>query len=160
MIEIDWTKTFEILIPIVAVLLAGLIALYQMRQNVKLGAKLKWKEEFRNRVIEFTNVAMLLYNKAIWVDKEPIDDKGYNTANEYIEILYKLHTIYYSISIMLDRKDLRTEVLYENYRLIVDKSHNEATDLEQKVENEDFVEDFYDIAKEIYDDSKYINSLV
>lgn len=58
--ELDWNKVFELLIPIVLVFLAGIIALYQMRQNVKLQANLKWKEEFRQKVSIYINALLKL----------------------------------------------------------------------------------------------------
>ncbi len=156
--DITWLDVFKMLVPITVVIIAGFLALLRMRENVRLDAKLKWKEEFRNRIIEFTNTAMNLEDKAFWLDVNN-EENNVKESKIYIDVSHKLHTIYFAIEMMLDLEDFRTEVLRANYRLIIDQAYEEVSKI-GKEEKENNIDEFYETAKEIYDDSKYINYLV
>ncbi len=158
--DITWLDVFKMLIPITVVIIAGFLALLRMRENVRLDAKLKWKEEFRDKIVEFTNIAMNLEDKALWLD---VNDEVNNVkeAHTYININQKLHTIYFAIEMMLDIGDIRTEALRANYRFIVDQAYEEASGTNKdEGGKENIIDEFYETAKEIYDDNKYINYLV
>ncbi|MEC3906436.1 hypothetical protein VOI54_05365 [Tamlana sp. 2201CG12-4] len=157
-----WLDVFKILIPIVTVLLAGFFALHRMKQNVKLEARLKWKEEFRNRIVDFMHTESLLNNKAIFYDLEKEHDGNHEKTDEYLEITYKLHSIYYSIDMMLDFNDLRAEALNESYKSILDDINRQVESKPRPTneEDEDYLGNFYEWAKQIYNDDKYIDSVL
>lgn len=159
--NITWLDILKMLVPITVVIIAGWLALLRMRENVRLDAKLKWKEEFRNRIVEFVKISMQLGDKIIWMEEsDDISEK--DGAKEYININQNLHTIYYAIEMMLDLDDIRTEVLRAIYRVIIESAYNEVIS-PVEIDNEEInnsIEEFYEIAKEIYDDDRYISSLV
>ena len=99
----------------------------------------------------------MLDNKAFWFD---VEEGDLEMTNEYMSVSDKLHNHYYSIEMMLNLNDLRTEMLHENYMLLTDKAYFKAKSFKKKKKVNHFIDDFYQIAKKIYDDNKYIDTLI
>lgn len=116
--EIDWNKVFEYLIPIIVVFIAGLIALYRMRENVKLDEKNHRKEELRKAIKEtnknITRLLMLLAKERVLTG----DDLINFYTNELAGLVAEIESSIYDLRIIMNKdNDSRNSALLELNKL-------------------------------------------
>ncbi|WP_298896891.1 hypothetical protein [uncultured Psychroserpens sp.] len=147
-----WIEISKIAFALIGIFLTARFALRRMKENIRLTANLKWKEDFRLRLVEFLNTSLLLSNKAISVGFESEGNPD-SEFDEFIEMIHKLHTNYYALEMMLDLKDERTNDLTKIYRSMIDNfmDVSEGKEVEEN-EEEALDSEFYIVAKEIYDE--------
>lgn len=150
----EWNKLIEYFEPVITVIIAGIIAIYQMRQNIKLNAKLKWKQEFRDKLNGFLNCSKNLYHSSIVAkfDKDEISETK-NLLNKIAEF----DASFFSLDIMLYENDDRVKKLVD-YR---DKIRQKAL-LESKSDDDgkDYLRYFYYQAKDLYNDNVYVSKII
>lgn len=145
---LDWVKIIETIIPIVTVLAAGLIALYQMRLNIKLQAKVKLKEEFRSVVKDVNrqfNKLTVLFGMYDITTK----DKFNLIKPKVEECVINIETLSYDLGILMKKKDeIRNQILD-----MLDDSADIYFDFKKNKEDdkEEFLNHLNSLFKEYYD---------
>ena len=146
-------QIFDYIIPIFTVLLAGLIAIYQMRQNIKLNAKLKFKEEFREKLNKFISEAKNLSHSSILLE---LDNQNIDRAKYLFDNLSEFEASFFALDLLLKRnEDKRVIELINLKNKIKDFAFGKKEKMSHKDSNSN-LRDFYYKAKEIYNDDKFI----
>lgn len=143
-------------IPILTAVIAGFIAIYQMRINIRLNAKLKWKDEFRQRLNKFIIDAKDISHSIMILR---IDDKNMDVAKKVFDKIREFDASFFALDLLLNEKDKRVDELI-SYR---DKIREEALSFEKSKtvkKNEDYVRYFYYKAKDLYNDDKFISKSI
>lgn len=153
----EWGKVIEWLVPIVTASLAGLLAIYKMRQNIRFNAKLKWKEEFRSKLNTFINICNKISTKAILAEKNSENEIFKKDAVDFIDKIEEFDAAFYSLDLLMYEYDSRVKELTE----LRDEIRLEAFDVINGImETQNFTQDlilnFYYKAKDLYNDDKYI----
>ena len=156
MSNIDWIKVLEFIMPVVLLLVGGFLAVDKMKRNIKLEAKLKWKEEFRNKVINFINESLDLHNKSIFLKVSSEEKHDPKVASCFVDISQKFDSAFYAIDLMLKTENDSTHFLAVKYRKIKDEAFEEFEN-ESGSTQSDTIDEFYQLAKEIYNNEDYIN---
>ena len=104
MSEIDWNKMIEFTVPILVAVIGALVAIYNVRQNIKLSHKLKKKEELREIFVELVmslkKIAEITKIALQGSDRDEILKVGLQSKETSEEILNKilLLSLYYDDS--------------------------------------------------------------
>ncbi|NVK53076.1 MAG: hypothetical protein HWD85_09090 [Flavobacteriaceae bacterium] len=156
MSDVDWIKIFEFIMPVILLLIGGFLAVDKMKRNIKLEAKLKWKEEFRRKVVDFVRESMELHNKSIFLKVNSEEKSSPEVASRFVDISQKFDSAFYAIDLMLKKENDNTHFLAVKYREIKDEVFEEFEN-ESGSTQSDTINEFYELAKEIYNDEAYIN---
>ncbi len=161
MSNIDSIKGLEFIMPVILLLLGSLLTVHRMKKNIKLGAKLKWKEEFRNKTIDFIRESMELHNKSVFLNLTPSDndlEKNKVTGN-FVDISQKFDAAFYAIDLMIKDENDDTRFLIIKYREIKDEAFNEFEN-ESGSTDSSTINEFYQLAKSIYNNEDYLNKII
>ena len=161
MSSIDWIKVLEFIMPVALLLLGSLLTVHRMKKNIKLGAKLKWKEEFRNKIIIFIRESMELHNKSVFYNLTPSDnDLDENKiTGDFVDISQKFDAAFYDIDLMIKDENDDIRFLKAKYREIKDEAFNEFENESGSTES-NTINEFYQSAKSIYNNEDYLNKII
>lgn len=113
-----WFKLFSITIlkaffTVFLALMGGVIALYQVKANVISSARIKWIEEFKKDVSEYTATThAVIFSYIEYIDAEDTDrKKAYH--KKYMEEVTKSVAIRNRILMNLNRKEQYYERIYQ-----------------------------------------------
>ncbi len=156
--NIDWIKVLEFMMPVILLFIGGFLTVNKIKINIKLEARLKWKEEFRNKVIDFINVSSELHNKSVFLKINSKDEHN-NLASNFVDISKKLDIAFYAIDLMLKDENENTHFLTVKYREIKEQAYEEFNE-DSGSTNSNMIDEFYELAKEIYNDDKYLKRII
>ena len=152
--KITWLDVIKISIPVLAVILAGVFALFNLRHSIRLQARNKWKEDFRLHVSDYLETYMNTLFNTTKMKAEMIGGCNFDTATKLSLSMSQLTGRITKIEMMLDKNskdynDLDSLAQYNN-----DKLRKILEGDEKAIEIENTLKDFYDVAKKIYDNKK------
>lgn len=149
-----WIEISKILIPVLAVVIAGIFALYNLRHNIELQARYKWKEDFRIQMAEYTEsyiklTYLTLEWKELFANKKPTDEIRHQIQAAISEVISKFS----KVELMLDNDENSKKLI----RLV--SEHDAELSKLQKGEIKELdlgaaIKRISEIAKKIYDNKK------
>lgn len=107
-----WIELSKVLIPVLAVLLAGVFALFNLRHSIKLQAKNKWKEDFRLHMAEYLEsyiqlTYLFIEWRAQFSNSEPTNETRYKVQAVISEVISRFK----KIELMLGEDEYSQELL-------------------------------------------------
>ncbi|MGQ3677032.1 hypothetical protein [Tenacibaculum discolor] len=145
----EWNKVIEWIIPVITAVIGGLIAIFQMRQNIKLTARLKWKEEFRVRLNDFINSAKKLHHSSIIAR---LRENELSETKFFLDKVSDFDAAFYALDLLLFENDERVKDLIMYRDKIRENSTKESTD------DKDYLLYFYYLAKDLYNDKSFVSN--
>ncbi|MDT0685585.1 hypothetical protein [Autumnicola psychrophila] len=110
--EVTWLDVIKIMIPVLAVILAGIFALFNLRHSIQLQAKNKWKEDFRNHMAEYIESYIKLTYltiewKELFANKKSTDE----IRSKIQAVTSELISRFSKVELMLDEDENSKELL-------------------------------------------------
>ena len=155
MSEIELPEIPETWITLLAVLIAGAIALFNLRHSIRLQARNKWKEDFRLHISDYLETYMSTLFNATKMKAEMKSGFTQDTVIHNISLsMSQLTGRITRIQMMLEKNSKDYEDIDRLARYNNNKLQKILAGDEEAINIEDTLANFFKVSKRIYDSKK------